>query len=140
MADLKARWLSLIDKYSAEPAALAPKSSRDTVFDSVSADVATEELPIYEATPAQINYWHAFGANIFLQQILCDYDLDFFYNVGEYNRYKIGYDKKAHRATFAIDDTHYYAIPFDTYDASPLNYSVARLVLEKINQLAEARC
>lgn len=123
MGELKERWLSLIDRYSAE---------------KKSADVAKGELPIFEATPAQINYWHASGANIFLQQLLRGYDLDFYYNVGKYNRYKIGYDDKQHVATFALDDTHYYAIAFDKYDASPLIYSDACLVLEKINQLSEA--
>ena len=44
MTDLKARWLSLIDEYSAESEEAQPQ------IDSVSSPtVATKELPIYEA-------------------------------------------------------------------------------------------
>lgn len=150
MADLKSRWLSLIARYStgAPDTTIADLSASlaqseapiDSVSETIeinSVDVPTKELPIYEATSARINYWHASGASVFLQTLLREYDLDFCYNPAAYNRFKIGYDRQKHRATFAVDDTHYYSIAFDTYDASPLSYDDARFVLERICRLVE---
>ena len=145
MADLKSRWLSLIDEYLADSPATIPIEEQVQPIMMTeppigSAVVVPEEqvddLPIYEATPKEINYWHAFGSNVFLQNLLRQYDLDFSSeNVQVYNYFKIGFDEKTHRATFAIDDTHYYAIAFDNYNASPLSSSDARKVLLKVNQI-----
>ena len=125
MTDLKARLLALLA--GEEDEKLLP------AVDSVSALKAAEELPIYEATAAQINYWHAFGNNVFLQTLLREYDLDdSSLNLHRYNRYKIGFDEKTHTATFAIDDTHYYAIDFNQWNSAPLDRTQACRVFEKI--------
>lgn len=156
MTDLKARWLSLIDEYSAESEKViaepvqfakleneelseevARREEAQPQIDSVSSPtVATEELPIYEATPAKINYWHASGSNVFLQTLLREYGLDnSSANVAAYNHFKIGLDEKRHIATFAIDDTHFYAIEFNKWNCAPVNKTRAREVLEKISAI-----
>lgn len=95
-----------------------------------------EEIPVYTATPAEINYWHASGSNVFLQTLLREYDLDnSSANVAAYNHFKIGLDEKRHVATFAIDDTHFYAIEFNKWNCAPLNKARARGVLEKISAI-----
>ena len=152
MTDLKARLSALL----ADDEDVQPLAAFETPIDFVSettqdfsADVMTKELtigemptattddlPIYEATAAQINYWHAFGCNVFLQTLLREYDLDYSSpNVAAFNHFKIGMDEKRLVATFEIDDIHYYAIAFDEYNASPLNRNQARLVLEKISAI-----
>ena len=156
MTDLKARWLSLIDEYSAESEEIiaepvqfakleneelseevARREEAQPQIDSVSSPtVATKELPIYEATPAEINYWHASGSNVFLQTLLREYDLDnSSANVAAYNHFKIGLDEKRHVATFAIDDTHFYAIEFNKWNCAPVNKTRAQEVLEKISAI-----
>ena len=161
MADLKARWLSLIDAYSAEseeaiaaPAQISKLENEEPIaevarreqaqpqIDSVSEatenspTVATEEITVYTATPAEINYWHASGCNVFLQTLLREYDLDnSSANVAAYNHFKIGLDEKRHIATFAIDDTHFYAIEFNKWNCAPVNKTRARDVLEKISAI-----
>ncbi|MBQ6780713.1 MAG: hypothetical protein IJP62_05710, partial [Treponema sp.] len=150
--DLKARLSALL----ADDEDVQPLAAFETPIDFVSettqdfsADVMTKELttgemsmattddlPIYEATAAQINYWHAFGCNGFLQDFLREYDLDYASaNVAAYNHFKIGLDEKRHVATFAIDDTHYYAIQFNEWNTAPMNEEEARLVLEKISSI-----
>ena len=159
MTDLKARWLSLIDEYSAEseeliaePVQLANLENEElskevarrqqVKIDSkseaaeTSSPLPTEELPIYEATPAEINYWHAFGCNGWLQTLLREYDLDYASaNVAAYNHFKIGLDEKRHVATFAIDDTHYYAIEFNKWNSAPVNKTQAQKVWEKVSAI-----
>ena len=149
MADLKDRWLSLIDEYSVEttntPVIDLPKEATPPVVPIVpkantaeekSADVAPAPdngLPIYEATPAQINYWHGHGSSVFLQSLLRKYQLDNSSpNVAAYNYFKIGLDTKRHRATFALDNNRYLAIEFNQWNSAPLDKTQARLVLEKI--------
>lgn len=98
------------------------------------------ELPIYEATTRELNKWHANGCNVFLQDLLREYELDFSSkNVAASSHFKIGYDYQNHRATFALDDTHFHAIEFNKYDAAPVDDDAARRVLERIAQLRQAR-
>ena len=103
-----------------------------------------DNLPIYEAPAAMIDYWHAFGDNGFLQMMLREYALDFFYNVHAFNHFKIGLNETRHEATFAIDyaagqTVRYYAIPFNEKNTAPIDKNQARRVLEKVSQLREAR-
>lgn len=92
-----------------------------------------EEITVYTATPAEINYWHAHGSNVFLQTMLREYDLNnSSENVAAYNHFRIGLDEKNHRATFAIDDVHYLAIEFNQRNCAPVDKTQARRVLEKI--------
>lgn len=165
MAKSKARWLALIDDYSAQPqnhkkncgcktvgeqVAKLPKEfattttkmpletsiDLETKTEQENADVMTKELPIYETTAAQIEYWHAYGDNVFLQKLLREYDLDCESpNVAAYNHFKIGLDEKRHVATFAVDETHYYAIKFNQWNSAPVNQVEALLVLEKISAI-----
>lgn len=149
MAYLKDRWLSLIDEYSAEttntlvielPAEnsppVVPIVPKVDISEVKSADVATAPnngLPIYEATAKEINFWHANAPRVFLQALLRDYQLDISSpNVAAHNYFKVGFDTKAHRATFALDDIHYLAIEFNQWNSAPLDKTQARLVLEKI--------
>lgn len=155
----------MIDEYSAETTDsntkenLLPVAHTDTTIDDVQdseqaiipptgnnstkepkseseKEESTEELPIYEATAAQIEYWHAYGGNVFLQTILREYDLDYSsQNVHAYNRFKIGMDIIRHVATFAVDDSHYYAIQFNEWNSALVNETQARLVLEKISEI-----
>ena len=142
MTDLKARWLSLIDEYSAENEELSKEVARrqQVKIDSkseaaeTSSLLPTEELPIYSATAAQIEYWHACGCNGHLQTLLREYDLDYS-NPSAYNHFKIGLDEARHVATFAIDDTHYYAIEFNKWNSAPVNKTQAREVLEKVSAI-----
>lgn len=149
MADLKNRWLSLIDEYSAETTNTLvielPKEATPPVVPIVPkantakeqlAEVATantDDLPIFEATAKEINLWHAYGSNVFLQALLHEYQLDISSpNLAAYNYFKVGFDTKAHRAIFALDDIHYLAIEFNQWNSAPLDKTQARLVLEKI--------
>ena len=130
MADLKARLMALLADEEEE---IQPNIS----FEKPLADVTNEEpleLPIYSATAAQIEYWHAFGCNGHLQTLLREYDLDYS-NPSAYNHFKIGMDEKRHVATFAIDDTHYYAIEFNKWNSAPVNKTQAREVLEKVSAI-----
>lgn len=115
---------------------------------SVVADVVPDDvdnLPIYEAPAAMIDYWHASGSNVCLQVMLRRYALDYTPpNVHAYNHFKIGLNEARHEATFAIDyavgkTVRYYAIPFDTKKAAPMDREQARRVLERVSQLREAR-
>ena len=100
---------------------------------------ATDELPIYEATPAQINYWHSYGSNVSLQTLLREYDLDHAApNVAAYNHFKIGVDTRRHVATFAIDATHYLAIDFNQWNSAPLDRTQAQRILEEISAIRMA--
>lgn len=154
MIDLKARWAALIDRCLAGN---APESTPAQVTtsrpptDSVpvqnTADIpdVVDDLPISTATAAQIDYWHAFGSNGFLQTLLREYALDFApANVHAYNFFKIGLNEARHEATFAIDyeagkTVRYYAIPFNATNTAPMDRQQARRVLERVNQLREAR-
>ena len=130
MTDLKARLMALLADEEEE---IQPNIS----FEKPLADVTNEEpleLPIYSATAAQIEYWHAFGCNGHLQTLLREYDLDYS-NPSAYNHFKIGMDEKRHVATFAIDDTHYYAIEFNKWNSAPVNKTQAREVLEKVSAI-----
>lgn len=122
------------------PPPVAPiDSKKDKV--RASADVATapatdDGLPIYEATEKEINLWHAYGSLCALQDLLRKYRLDNSSpNVAAYNYFKVGFDMKAHRATFAIDATHYLAIDFNEYNSAPLNKAQVGRVLEKIGKI-----
>ena len=152
MADLKARLSALLaDDEDVQPLAafetpidFGSETTQDFSADVVTEELttgemptATEELTIYEATAAQINYWHAFGSNVFLQVLLSEYDLDYSHP-SAYNHFKIGLDEKRHIATFAIDDTHYHAIGFNKWNTAPVNKKEARLVLEKISLIRTA--
>ena len=159
MTDLKARWEALIDSHSGEseqvitsepvqPKQLSPQQvhwlsllDSDSYSDESEQPIASEPaqsnsavLPVYKATHAEINYWHASGCNVFLQSLLREYNLDIS-NPAAFNHFKIGLDEKRHVATFAIDDTHYYAIPLTEKDSAPVDKAQARVVLEKISAM-----
>lgn len=94
------------------------------------------DLPIYEATAKEINLWHAYGVNVALQALLREYQLDISSpNVAAYNFFKIGLDTKRYRATFAIDDTHYFAIDFNQSNSAPLDRRQACRVLAHVQHL-----
>ena len=141
-----ARLRSMIDRYSQDlsisadvhtrPVGKIPLDSISATEENTTEETAEEELPIYEATLAEINYWHAWGCNEFLQILLREYNLDVSsHNLHAYNHFKIGMDNKRHMATFAIDDTHYYAIEFNRWNSAPVNKAQARKVLEKISAI-----
>lgn len=145
MGRLKAKilaWLADDNPAQDTPAQVMP--STPAPIDSVPVQTAevpsvADELPIHEATPAQLDYWHAYGSNGFLQMLLREYDLDFYHNGNAYSYFKIGMNEATHEATFAIDDTHYLAIPFNEKNSAPLDDKQARRVLEKISRLRESR-
>ena len=145
MAEKKSRfvrWLSLIKKYSPDDAQTQAQSgtSAGETEQNCPADVPgeTEEMPLEEATARELEYWHSYGGNVFLQTLHRRYALDYA-NPAAYSHFKIGYDPKRHVATFAVDATHYYIIKFDQFDAQPINHNDANRVLEKISELRRAR-
>lgn len=109
----------------------AVETSPENIAVTVSSVESVEELPIYEATPAEINYWHAHGYYIPLQNFLSDFGLSGFQDVRAYNKLKIGYDPKRNAATFALDETTYYKIDFDDR-CCPANRRDAQKVMAKI--------
>ena len=138
------KWLALIDKALAEPADASSNTitqSDDELETLIDSETETQivlpiELPTYEAAPGQLDYWHAFGANVFLQNLLRGYDLDFSsVNLHAYNKFKIGFDEKRHVATFAIDEKCYYVIQFNESNSAPVNFNDAELVLKEIRRL-----
>lgn len=153
MIDLKSRWAALWDDTpestpakvttSTDPSDSVPVQDTADVPDVVLDDV--DNLPIYEAPAAMIDYWHAFGDNGFLQMMLRRYALDYASpNVHAFNHFKIGLNETRHEATFAIDyaagkTVRYYAIPFNKKNTAPIDKKQARRVLEKVSQLREAR-
>ncbi len=148
LSKLSQRWLALLNESSDE---IVDTSSNtvtqvtqiETQIDSeletekVSAnDKPKEKLPVYEATTAQLNLWHASGCNVWLQAWLRRYDLDYYsFNLPAYNGFKIGFDDNRHVATFAIDETHYYMIQFNENNSAPVNSDDAESVLEEIQRL-----
>lgn len=150
MTGLKARWLARIDKILAKQNTAAsdiaialpasPEMSPGNDCDREVADESTGELPptlpIYTATTQQLNRWHASGCNLFLQNLLREYDLDFSsYNLHAYDEFKIGFDDDRHVATFAVDETHYYIIRFNERNSAPANRDDAESVLAEIQRL-----
>lgn len=130
----------LIDEYSNnvfddDDDSIAPLNSED-VQSAVQVYSPDDTLPIYEATAAQIDFWHASidCANVCLQNILREYDLDFT-AVQAFNRFKVGIDYKRHVVTFAVDNTHYYMIQFNKFNSAPIDDNQAQLVLQKINRI-----
>ena len=118
------------------------EAENDAMAGSIALDVSkveekSKEPEIYEATAAEINYWHAFSFKVSLQEFLRRYGLDYsgVANIRWYNQFKIGYDERRHAAIFALDDTHYYQIAFDSHDASPLDCVEAEKVMERIREL-----
>ena len=105
--------------------------SADEIF--YSEKNSADDLPIYTATPKELNYWHAFGGLGELQNLLIEYDLGF--GNSAYDRFKIGYNKAEHFASFAIDETHYYKIQFTEYDGKPKDRDISEKVLKKIKSL-----
>ena len=124
MGKLKKRLMSL----------LASKLGKQVQIQASFSGQVEEDLPIYEASHEQLEYWHAWGDNIFLQQFLARYDLDFYKNVRDFNRFKIGLDVKTHRAIFVIDEPYYHKIQLDKFNSKPVNLSEAEKVIEKINK------
>ena len=135
MADLKARLEALLA--ADDEAEADPPVSAENFCAEVSAE---EELPIYEATPKQIAYWHASGCHVFLLPLLREYELDPYPpNCHAFDHFQIGLDEKRHVATFALDATHYYAIQFNDRNTAPVNKAEAKRVLEKISELRYSR-
>lgn len=160
MKDLKSRWLDLIDRYQAKfnsaTAAENESSNADESEDqnySAQIDSGSEinletetqivlpvELPIYETTTRQLDYWHAFGSNLWLQMLLRQYQLDFStYENRAFDEFRVGFDERRHVATFAIDETHYYTIQFNEKNSAPVNRDDADLVLKEIQRLQVLR-
>lgn len=145
---LNQRWLALLNESSDETSdtssnTISQVTQFETQIDSEpeikkesANDKPTKKLPIFEATTKQLDYWHAFGCNVFLQSLLRRYDLDFYsYNLPAYDGFKIGFDDKRHVATFAIDETHYHMIQFNKFNSAPVNSDDAESVLEEIQRL-----
>ena len=105
----------------------------EEIFDNKKNSV--DDLPIYTATTAEINLWHGFGSKCELQTLLQKYDLGFGGRDHAYDKFKVGYNKEEHYASFAIDETHYYKIQFTEYDGEPIDRQAAKKVLEKINAM-----
>lgn len=128
------------DSVPVQDTADVPAVVADVVPDDVD-----DNLPIHEAPAAMIDYWHAFGDNVFLQMMLREYALDYAsLNVHAFNHFKIGLNEARYEATFAIDyavgkTVRYYAIPFDAKKAAPMDRQQARRVLERVSRLREAR-
>lgn len=98
------------------------------------------EFPIYETTTRQLDYWHAFGSNLWLQMLLRQYQLDFStYENRAFDEFRVGFDERRHVATFAIDETHYYIIQFNKTNSAPVNRDDADLVLKEIQRLQVLR-
>lgn len=98
------------------------------------------EFPIYETTTRQLDYWHAFGSNLWLQMLLRQYQLDFStYENRAFDEFRVGFDERRHVATFAIDETHYYTIQFNEKNSAPVNRDDADLVLKEIQRLQVLR-
>lgn len=153
MGKLKSKILAWLadDTPESTPAQVTTSTAESTPNDSVPAqatiDVPDDEtaddlddLPIYEAPAAMIDYWHAFGNQVFLDMLLREYRLEGYgHNVHAHDHFRIGMNEARHEATFAIDSTHYYSIPFNEKHTAPLDKQQARRVLGKINRLREAR-
>ena len=157
MGKLKSKILAWLadDTPESTPAQDSKTTTESAPNDSVPAQATTDvpavvpdnvdNLPIYEAPAAMIDYWHAFGDNVFLQMMLRRYALDYASpNVHAFNHFLIGLNETRHEATFAIDyaagkTVRYYAIPFNEKNTAPIDKNQARRVLEKVSQLREAR-
>lgn len=122
------------EKDVSESAELEKSMSAEENLDS---EKVADDLPIYEATLEEINWWHAFGSMCELQRLLQEYGLGFGSLDKAYDRFKIGYNEEGHFASFAIDDTHYYKIQFTEYDGEPIDRQEAKKVLEKINTMRD---
>ena len=120
--------------------ALVNTSNQSSTYDDTTETMT--EPTLYEATYSEIERWHAFGFYGFLQTMLIEYDLGGYdtWTAWAYDRFKIGMNTKQHFATFAIDDTHFYKIPFDKFNTTPIDRAQARCVLEKISQLRDEIC
>lgn len=123
--DSKEKNLTVEEKSAVCLKLLAQDSPPSTVAD---------DLPTYTATQNEINKWHSYGA-LTAQYLLKFYNFGYYDRA--YNKLKIGYDVGNHAATFALDDSHVYKIPFDKYDAAPLDDSIADKVLQKIQELLD---
>ena len=110
--------------------------SADEIF--YSEENFADDLPIFTATPKELNFWHAFGSLGELQDLLREYDLGF--GSLAYDKFKIGYNIEEHFASFVIDDTHYYKIQFTDYDGKPKDRKLAEKVLTKINTIRKLKC
>lgn len=111
--------------------------SPSTDFFSKTQFFLDDDIKIFSATEAEINYWHAFGGLCFLQDLLREYNLD--YGNAAYDKYKIGYNEQEHAATFALDETHYYKIPFTSANGEVLDKDFADKVLRKIKSQVKAK-
>lgn len=151
MGKLKSKILAWLADDTPAESTPAQDTTSTAPSDSVPAQAATDvpddvdDLPIYTAPAAQIDYWHANGSNVLLKAMLRPYALDYSSpNVHAYNHFKIGLNEARHEATFAIDyaagkTVRYYAIPFNEKNTAPIYKNQARRVLEKVSQLREAR-
>ena len=99
-------------------------------------EMPSEDIPppLYSATAAEINYWHAFGCNVFVQRFLANYDLDVYHDVRTFDALRIGYDSQRRFVTFAVDESHYYRIELNG-NMRPIDLSAAETVLSTIQQL-----
>lgn len=150
---LNQRWLALLNESSDETSdassnTISQVTQFETQIDSeleIQSEIQPEtqsanetkiNLPIFETTTRQLDYWHADGCNLFLQALLREYDLDYSsYNLRAYDGFKIGFDDKRHVATFAIDETHYHMIQFNEKNSAPVNSDDAESVLEEMQRL-----
>ncbi|MBR0288590.1 MAG: hypothetical protein IJQ82_06380 [Selenomonadaceae bacterium] len=120
---------------SADKEISRPNSSTDLPVDGEHSP--DESLTIYTASARRLHYWHA-CSNWAAWNLLREYNLDdSSHNLFWHNKFRIGYDRQAHAITLAIDDTHYYRIPFDESDSRPVSYNQAKSVFYKIYQLMD---
>ena len=125
-------------KFPVADSVLSADTSEDTeipalVIDALAQDSpADEEVEKYSATLAQIEQWHNYGG-LTAQYMLKVCNFGYYDKI--FDKYKIGYDKEGHAATFAIDDSTVYKIFFDFSNAAPRDDSEAEKVLRKLNLL-----
>lgn len=100
--------------------------------------ITATDLPIYSATSEQINYWHACGGNVFVQNILRPYDLG--YGSTAFDAFKIGLDEESHAITFAVDEeNHYIKIQLTENNVTPTDVKQAEKVFNKVNSMRKER-
>lgn len=143
-------FLAALEKFSGErqQSKENPVAQSKEIFDGAASTdilkiVAQADIPIFTASPAEIERWHKNCACRWLNDLIAPYDLSFWScrdGGGDkaMHVFKIGWDKEEQFATFALDETHYLRIDFD-YD-EPRDMDYAKKVLETINHIRKIKC
>ena len=94
---------------------------------------------LFEATADEIIGWHSDEVYYWEWRfsILNRYLKNFGFDKGsiDFQRFKVGYDRKRHALIFAVDDTHYYKIDCDETDKNVLDLDKALMVFEALHPL-----